>query len=59
MNESELKIFIDLVKQMRHNQKRYNRFQKPEIRDTLDAIEKEVDDIINKLTDNQLNIWNV
>lgn len=59
MNESEFKIFVDLVKQMRHNQKRYNRFQKPEIRETLNAVEKEVDEIINKLTDSQLNIWNL
>lgn len=59
---SELKInwveFIDLVKRMRHNQKRFEHFHKPEINETRLKLESEVDEIIGKLTDTQLELWN-
>lgn len=58
----ELKInwveFIDLVKQMRHNQRRFENLRKEEINETRKKLELEVDTIIAKLTDTQLELWN-
>ena len=60
-NENSDKItldsFVELVKQMRHNQRRYARTHKPEILATLEPLEKEVDAIVAKLTDTQLQLW--
>lgn len=52
-----LEQFVEKVKQMRHNQRRYCRTHKPEILETLEPLEKEIDDIINKLTDTQLKLF--
>lgn len=49
--------FVDKVKQMRHNQRRFERLQKPEINATRLSLESEVDALIAKLTDNQLKLW--
>ena len=58
----ELKInwveFIDLVKQMRHNQRRFENLRKEEINETRKKLELEIDTIIAKLTDTQLELWN-
>lgn len=58
----ELKInwveFVALVKQMRHNQRRFEHFHKQEINETRLKLESEVDNIIAKLTDTQLELWN-
>ena len=58
----ELKInwveFVALVKQMRHNQRRWERLQKPEANETRQKLESQVDAIIAKLTDTQLELWN-
>lgn len=50
--------FIDLVKQMRHNQRRFENLRRDEINETRKKLELEVDTIIAKLTDTQLNLWN-
>ena len=49
--------FVDLVKNMRHNQRRYENLRKQEINETRKDYEKRVDAIIAKLTDKQKNIW--
>lgn len=49
--------FVDLVKNMRHNQRRYENLRRSEINETRKGYEKKVDDIIAKLTDTQKNIW--
>lgn len=53
VTEITLDSFVTLVKQMRHNQKRHQMFNKPEIMATLEPLEKEVDRIIAELTDTQ------
>ena len=50
--------FIDLVKQMRHNQRRFENLRRDEINETRKKLELEVDTIIAKLTDTQLELWN-
>lgn len=50
--------FIDLVKQMRHNQRRFENLRRDEINETRKKLELEVDTIIAKLTDTQLDLWN-
>jgi thermostable 8-oxoguanine DNA glycosylase len=61
-NPQELKInwveFIDLVKQMRHNQRRFENLRREEINETRKKLELEVDTVIAKLTDTQLELWN-
>lgn len=52
-----LEYMVERVKQMRHNQRRYQRTGKPEILETLEPLEKEVDTLITKLTDTQLQLW--
>lgn len=58
----ELKInwveFIDLVKQMRHNQRRFENLRREEINETRKKLELEVDTVIAQLTDTQLELWN-
>ena len=50
--------FINLVKQMRHNQRRFENLRRPEINETRLKLETQVDEIIGKLTDTQLELWN-
>ena len=49
--------FIEMVKQMRHNQRRFENLNKPEINKTRKELEKEVDAALAQLTDKQLNLW--
>ena len=49
--------FVEMVKQMRHNQRRFENLNKPEINDTRKDWEKKVDAAVAILTDKQLNIW--
>lgn len=55
--EITLEYFIGIVRQMRHNQKRNQMFNKPEIRATLEPLEQEVDRIIAVMTDTQKNLF--
>lgn len=55
--EITAKELAQLVKQMRHNQRRYYRNPTPEKRETLERWEKAVDAIVATLTDTQLNLW--
>lgn len=55
--KTSLVELAQLVKQMRHNQRRYELFRKPEILETKLKLEKEVDDIINIITDTQKSIF--
>lgn len=52
-----LEELAELIKQMRHNQRRYFRTRKPEVLETCKKLEKEVDDIIAVLTDTQLKLF--
>ena len=49
--------FVEMVKQMRHNQRRFENLNKPEINKTRKEWEKEVDAAVAQLTDKQLNFW--
>ena len=55
--EITLPEFVEIVKQMRHNQRRCQRNPTPEKLATLERLEKEVDIVIAVLTDKQLNLW--
>lgn len=50
-------VFVEMVKQMRHNQRRFENFRKPEIDETRKKLEKEVDDVVAKITDTQKKLW--
>lgn len=52
-----LEEFSELVKQMRHNQRRYFAQRRPEILATCKKLESEVDAVIAKLFDKQLRIF--
>lgn len=49
--------FIELTKQLRHNQRRYFAQRRPEILETCKELESEVDSIIAKLFDRQLRMF--
>lgn len=49
--------FIEMVKQMRHNQRRCKRNPTPEKLATLESWERKVDDIISMLTDTQKRLF--
>lgn len=55
--EITFEMFVELVKQMRHNQRRYFAQRRPEILETCKQLEQEVDAIVAKLTDTQLKLW--
>lgn len=50
-------VFVEMVKQMRHNQRRFDRLRKPEIDETRKKCEKEVDEVVAKITDTQKKLW--
>lgn len=52
-----LEEFAELVKQMRHNQRRYFAQRRPEILETCKKLESEVDAVIAKMFDKQLRIF--
>lgn len=54
-----LEEFAELVKQMRHNQRRYFAQRRPEILETCKRLEHEVDAIVAKLTDKQLSLFDL
>ena len=49
--------FVEMVKQMRHNQRRFANNPKPEINETRIKCEKEVDLVIIQMTDTQIKLW--
>lgn len=55
--EITIKEFAELVKQMRHNQRRYFAQRRPEILETCKKLEKEVDAIVSKITDAQMKLF--
>jgi hypothetical protein len=54
-----LEEFAELVKQMRHNQRRYFEQRRPEILETCKRLEHEVDAIVAKLTDKQMYLFDL
>ena len=52
-----LSEFVEMVKQMRHNQRRCKRNPTPEKLATLESWERKVDDIISMLTDTQKKLF--
>ena len=54
-----LEEFAELVKQMRHNQRRYFAQRRQEILETCKRLEHEVDAIVSKLTDKQLCLFDL
>lgn len=52
-----LEEFAELIRQMRHNQRRYFAQRRPEILATCKKLESEVDAVIAKLFDKQLRIF--
>jgi hypothetical protein len=55
--EITLEEFAELVRQMRHNQRRYFAQHRPEILETCKRLEHEVDAIVAKLTDKQMKLF--
>lgn len=55
--EITLEEFAELVRQMRHNQRRYFAQRRPEILETCKRLEHEVDVIVAKLTDKQMKLF--
>lgn len=55
--EYAFKYFIELTKQLRHNQRRYFSQRRPEILETCKKLEKEVDAIVAKITDTQMKLF--
>lgn len=49
--------FIEMVKQMRHNQRRFENLNKPEINETRKDWEKKVDAAVAQLTDTQIKMF--
>lgn len=52
-----LEAFAEMVKQMRHNQRRCQRNPTPEKLATLERWEKEIDAVVAVITDTQLKLW--
>ena len=52
-----LKEFAELIRQMRHNQRRYFAQRRPEILETCKRLEGEVDAVIAKMFDKQLKMF--
>lgn len=52
-----LEEFAELIRQLRHNQRRYFAQRRPEILATCKKLESEVDAVIAKLFDKQLRIF--
>lgn len=63
INEKEGKItledFAELVKQMRHNQRRYFAQRRPEILNTCKELEKQVDELVAKITDKKIYLFDM
>ena len=51
-----LEEFADLIRQMRHNQRRYFAQRRPEILAPCKKLESEVDAIVAKITDKQMRL---
>lgn len=49
--------FIELIRQMRHNQRRYLNTRKPEVLETCKKLEKQVDELVAKMFDTQMNLF--
>lgn len=52
-----LEEFAELIRQMRHNQRRYFAQCRPEILETCKKLESEVDAVIAKMFDKQLKMF--
>lgn len=49
--------FVELVKQMRHNQRRYCNLRRPEILATCKELERQVDEAIATMTNPQKQLF--
>lgn len=52
-----LEEFAELIRQLRHNQRRYFAQRRPEILATCKKLESEVDAIVAKITDKQMRLF--
>lgn len=52
-----LKEFIILVKSMRFNQRRFRKSSKQEIKETLEPLETEVDDLVARYLERQTKLF--
>lgn len=52
-----LEEFAELIRQLRHNQRRYFAQRRPEILETCKRLEREVDAIVAKITDKQMRMF--
>lgn len=57
MNERDFNQFVELVKQMRHNQRRYFNLRRPEILATCKELERQVDEAIAEITNPQKQLF--
>lgn len=52
-----LEEFAELIRQMRHNQRRYFAQRRPDKLATLESWERKVDAIVAKITDKQMRLF--
>jgi hypothetical protein len=57
IKEVTFEIFVEMVKQMRHNQRRYKHFQNVKSLETVEKWEKLVDKVVNNLDNRQIKLF--
>lgn len=57
MEQMSYDQFVELVRQMRHNQRRYSNLRRPEILATCKELERQVDEAIAEITNPQKQLF--
>lgn len=57
IKEVTFEIFVEMVKQMRHNQRIYKHFQNVKSLETVEKWEKLVDKVVNNLDNRQIKLF--
>lgn len=57
MEVAGFREFVELVRQVRHNQRRYMVSRRPEILETCRELESRLDAVISELTDRQMRLF--
>lgn len=57
MTPEQQEEFVDLVKNMRHNQRRFKNLGRKEAKDASEKLEAKVDEFLSILTSTQQKLW--
>lgn len=57
MTPEQQEEFVDLVKNMRHNQRRFKNLGRKEAKDAAEKLEAKVDEFLSILTSTQQKLW--